>query len=235
MYGVEAVPETLFRNRLDAGGKLAHALEPQRDDSTVVVGLARGGVVVAAGVARSLNVPLDALAVRKVRHPWQPEYAIGAVTPDGSVFLRAVDGLTEAEVAQAVTAAQQSAQELDRRLHEHYATLDLTGKSVLAVDDGLATGATMVAATRWARAGGARCVVASAPVGSVAAAALLRAEADRVVCPIESDHFWAVGLWYADFEQVTDQEVLELLHEAATRANAPRPRDPSLSRRSAAQ
>ena len=126
--------------------------------------------------------PLDALAVRKVGHPWQPEYAIGAVAPGNGVYVRASDGLTEEEVAAAVDAAKVKAVILDRRLHAEFGALDLAGKPCALVDDGLATGATMIAAVRWARSRGAsRIVVPAVPVGATQTVDLLSREADAVV------------------------------------------------------
>jgi len=214
---IEALSGPFFRDRFDAGRVLARALEDERHPAAVVIGLARGGVQVAAEVARLLHAPLDAVAVRKVRHPWQPEYAIGAVTPSGGVYLRGRNGLTEAQVAAAVAAAQNEAEELDHRLHAHRLQLELAGKNALIADDGLATGATMVAALRWARSRGAIRVVAAIPVASTQGVALLREEADQVVCPNELMDFGAVGIWYDDFRQVDDHEVLRLLDEAAAR------------------
>ena len=109
--------DALFLDRTDAGRQLGDALQDERGRDTVVVGLARGGVQVAAEVARALEAPLDVVAVRKVRHPWQPEYALGAVTLGGGVCVHGSNGLTEDELAQAVAAAKEQALELDRRLH----------------------------------------------------------------------------------------------------------------------
>ena len=190
---------------------LARSFEDERHPDLIVVGLARGGVPVAAEIARVLRVPLDAVAVRKVRHPRQPEYAIGAVTPLGGIFLRSRNGLSESQVALAVSEAQRSAEELDRRLHALGPPPDLAGRRALVVDDGLATGATMVAAVRWARSRGASHVVAAAPVGSTQGVALLRRETDLVVCPYELSGFDSVGRWYCDFSQIDDAEVVRLL------------------------
>jgi putative phosphoribosyl transferase len=206
-----------FRDRVDAGRQLAAALATAGlGDEVVVVGLARGGVTVAAEVAAALGAPLDAVAVRKVGHPRQPEYALGAVAPgaDG-VFLRDFGGLGEAELAAVIEGATASAEELDRTFHDDKRQpVDLHAKVVVLVDDGLATGATMIAAIRWARSRGAARVVAAAPVAAAQTAALVRREADALICPYEIQRFGAVGFWYGRFDQVGDDEVIGLLDRA---------------------
>ncbi len=213
-------PEPLFRDRREAGLKLGGALLGERGTGTVVVGLARGGVEVAAEVARGLEAPLDVVAVRKVGHPLQHEYAIGAVTPGDGVYVRARDGLTDEEVADAVAEAQAKAVALDRTLHASQAPLDLAGRTALVVDDGLATGATMIAAVHWARGRGAARVVAAVPVAAAPSAKTLRTEADGVVCLFELSSFGSVGFWYERFDQVEDDEVIRLLAVAAGRLEA---------------
>lgn len=213
------VPEWLvevpfFRDRLEAGRELAASFPARLKDGGVVVGLARGGVQVAAEVARSLNAPLDVVAVRKVGHPWQPEYALGAVTPGDGTYLRATDDLPEDVVAAAVERARLAAEELDRRLHSSRQPLDLAGRSAILVDDGLATGATMIAALRWAKAQGASDTVAAIPVAAADSADLVAGEASLVVCPHRVTDFVAVGLWYECFPQVSDEEVIRLLEPA---------------------
>jgi putative phosphoribosyl transferase len=172
----------LFTDRGDAGKALAAAFEGERGPDLAVVGLARGGVQVAAEVARVLAAPLDAVAVRKVGHPFQPEYGIGAVTPGDGVYVRARDGLSEEELAAVVEEAKAKAALLDRHLHDEQPALGLRGKRVLVVDDGLATGATMIAALRWARAAGAAWVVAAVPVAAADSLALIHPGADEVIC-----------------------------------------------------
>jgi putative phosphoribosyl transferase len=206
-----------FEDRREAGRQLALALRDERLDDAVVIGLARGGVVVAAEVAQALHLPLDAVAVRKVGHPLEPEYAIGAVTPRGGVYVRAHDGLTEEQVQRAVAAAQEKAEALDARIHTEHPPLSLEGKLCLLVDDGLATGATMIAAVRWARAEGARRVIVCVPVGAAETVELLRREADDVVALVAPEAFMAVGFWYRDFLPVSDEEVATLL-SASSRA-----------------
>ena len=207
--------EPLFADRLDAGRRLGHALAGERGPETIVVGLARGGVQVAAEVARALAAPLDVVAVRKVGHPLEPEYALGAVTPGEGVYLRAHDGLSDEQLAAAVRQAQARADELDRELHAGRPPLDPAGKNVIVVDDGLATGATLVAALRWARSREPKLLVAAVPVASVQGAAAARAEADVLVCPYVVGDLGAVGLWYGTFAQVGNDEVLRLLEAAA--------------------
>ena len=208
---IDTLAGPLFRDRSEAGLALAEALGGERQPDTVVVGLARGGVPVAAEVARVLEATLDAVAVRKVRHPRQPEYAIGAVDPLGGLFLRSRNGLTNSQVSLAVADAQRSAEELDRRLHPLGRSPALAGRRALIIDDGLATGATMVAAARWAWGRGATRVVSAAPVGSTQGVDLLRREANLVVCLYTFSHFDSVGRWYREFSQVDDAEVVRLL------------------------
>jgi putative phosphoribosyl transferase len=188
-----------------------------------VVGLARGGVEVAAEVAEVLGLPLDALAVRKVGHPSQPEYGIGAVTPDGTVFVRAHDGLTDEELERAVDATREKADELDRRLHGVRSALSVRDETVILVDDGLATGATMTVAVRWAKGAGATRVVVAVPVAPPESVAGLGVEADDFVCLAEPPFLAAVGFWYLDFAQVSDERVADLLERADERLRPPRP------------
>jgi putative phosphoribosyl transferase len=219
---------TGFASRREAGRLLARTLEggaalDLSAGRVVVIGLARGGVEVAAEVASTLRAPLDALAVRKVGHPWQPEYGIGAVAPGGVKYIRAHDGLTEEELAHAVRIAAMTAETLDATLHAHRAPVDVHGATCILVDDGLATGGTMVAAIRWAHARGARSVVVAVPVGADATVRSLEAddEVDSVVCLVTPLDLGAVGAWYDDFRQVSDEDVVQLLsasQEASTRS-----------------
>jgi putative phosphoribosyl transferase len=208
-----------FHDRVDAGRQLAEALEPRRLGDAVVVGLARGGVVVAGEIARRLSLPFDALAVRKIGHPRQPEYGIGAVTPGGDVvYLRSPEGLGDLDLRRAIEKALAEADALDRILHERHEPVDLSGRTAVLVDDGLATGVTMVAAVRWARSRGAARVIVSVPVGAAQSLGFLRSEADEVVCPHEPGDFWAVGFWYDVFTQVKNEDVVVLLDELDTPA-----------------
>jgi putative phosphoribosyl transferase len=206
-----------YADRREAGLVLADRLRDEHLEDGVVVGLARGGVVVAAEVARRLGLPLDALAVRKVRHPLQPEYAIGAVTPGAGLFLRPHVDVTAESAGAAVALARSGAEALDRRIHGARPPVAIAGRTCVLVDDGLATGATMVAAARWAHSTGASRVVIAVPVGPAATLEQLGAEADLVVCAQSPATIFSVGEWYGDFRQVSDDEVVQLLEESSRR------------------
>lgn len=201
---------TVFADRHEAGRLLAESVRDARVGAAAVVGLARGGVVVAAEVAAALGVPVDALAVRKVGHPLQPEYALGAVAP-GVVFVRPGIDVPARVAEAAVAAASTAAEELDRRLHAHRGPVTVRGRACVLVDDGLATGATMVAAIRWARSNGASRVVVAVPVGPAETLRALMREADEVIAVEAPETIFAVGEWYDDFGEVADAEVAALL------------------------
>jgi predicted phosphoribosyltransferase len=205
----------VYDDREQAGMALVEALADEKLEGAIAVGLARGGIEVAAPVARALHLRLDALAVRKVGHPWHPEYGLGAVTPDGTVYLRESDGLDQQAIDSVIARAQERARILDERLHAEHPALDPAGTACILVDDGLATGATMIAAARWARRANATRVLAAVPVASVEGIALLEPEVDRVVCPVAVYDFGAVSIWYRSFGQVEDDRVIELLEAAA--------------------
>lgn len=206
--------KTTFRNRDVAGESLGAALAPYAGRSDVqVLGLVRGGVPVAAVVARRLAAPLDVLVVRKLGVPWAPEVAFGALGPGGVCVLNddIAHRLDRADVAAVI---HREAAELSRRESRYRGDrppLDLTGKVAIIVDDGLATGATARAAVAVARRLSADRVVVAAPVGSTEAIALLAAEADEVVCPVTPSGFGAVSRFYTDFRQVDDDTVVRLL------------------------
>jgi predicted phosphoribosyltransferase len=206
-----------YRDRTDAGRRLGEFLAPWRSPDVVVLGLPRGGVPVAAEVAAALDAPLDVIVVRKLGIPYQPEVAMGAIGEGG------VRVLDEALVARAgVTAAEVDAVErreratLDARVARFRADgerLDLTDRTAIIVDDGIATGATANAAARVARRLGASRVVVAAPVGGTDAASRVE-DADEVVCLLQPRDFQAVGAHYRDFGQTSEDEVAALLAAA---------------------
>ena len=208
-----------FRDRTAAGEALAAAVVDTLPAAgpRAVLGIPRGGVIVAVPVARTLAVPLGVVVPRKVGAPDQPELALGAVAPGGIRYLDrgliARAGIGEDELARLVRAAEA---ECERRTAAYGATpADLHDRAAVLVDDGIATGATAVAAARWARDRGAARVVIAAPVAPVAVATALREAADDVVVLATPRPFVAVGRWYERFAQTTDEEVRAAL--AATR------------------
>lgn len=184
----------------------------------MVLALPRGGVPVAFEVARALRLPLDVLVVRKLGLPAQPEYAFGALAGDGlpeidDHVVRMLD-LRPSEI-DAVVRAERA--EMARRTQAYRGDrplLEMRGRAVLVIDDGLATGATMRAAVRGLRRQGAGAVIAAVPVGSPEACEALQREADDVVCVRCPTVFRSVGAWYGDFSQTTDDEVCALLAQA---------------------
>jgi putative phosphoribosyl transferase len=209
----------VFANRAAAGVELARALKHRTLKPPVaVLGLPRGGVAVAAPVAQALHAALDVIVVRKVGFPGQPELAIGAIAPPNIVVRepRVADELSEYEDlhdAAFERAASEERRELERREQLYRAglpPLDLSGRTAILVDDGLATGSTMLAAIRAARAMKAARIIVAAPVASPDAAALVAAEADETVF-LETPQLFAISQWYGEFEQLDDQEVCRLL------------------------
>ncbi|HEX7104838.1 MAG TPA: phosphoribosyltransferase family protein [Acidothermaceae bacterium] len=210
-----------FRDRTEAGQVLGELVRAQlRDlplDDVVVIGLARGGVPVAAGVARALNAALDVCVVRKLGAPGQPEFAFGAIAEDDGRVVEFLDvetvrelGLRDSDVD---NVRRTAAAELSRRAHSYRAgraPLDVRNKHVVLVDDGLATGATMRAAIRSTRDRGAAAVTVAVPVGAPDTVASLRADVD-VVCAMAPADFFAVGYHYDDFRPTTDDEIRALL------------------------
>ena len=207
-----------FASRQDAGRQLGEFLRRRGMSADVVLGLPRGGVVVAAEVARALRCPLDVLIVRKIGHPWQREFAVGALAePDVVIFdesFKWKNPVARAELDDVI--AEEKKRLWEYRLQFHHAALPvLEDKTVLLVDDGLATGATAEAAVTSAKRQKARRVIVAAPVASTHAAERLRREADEVVVVFADADFGAVGQYYAKFSQTSDEEVKGLLCAAS--------------------
>lgn len=205
----------MFRDREDAGRKLAELIaDAVNGRPAVVLGVARGGVIVAASVARSLGLPLDVAVPRKLGAPENPELGIGAVAPG----VRVIDeNVAEAAGASDVYIAQEAAiqeREISRRTalyRRDRSPLDLSGKQAIVVDDGVATGGTALAAIRWAVLEGAASVVFAAPVAPAGVEGLLKGECDQVLILEKHEWFGSVGQWYERFDQVDDSEVVSAL------------------------
>jgi len=220
----------LFRDRLDAGRRLAEKLSRYAGKSDVVVlALPRGGVPVAAEVARALDAPLDVFLVRKLGFPGQEELAMGAIASGGSrvlntSLLRRLH--VPPETVDAV--AMRERRELDRREREYrgsHSPASVRGRTVILVDDGLATGASMHAAVAALRAQEPARIVVAVPVGAPSTCEDLRQIADEIVCAETPEPFAAVGQWYDDFSQTTDEEVRQLLEASRSPGRSrPRPR-----------
>jgi putative phosphoribosyl transferase len=212
------MPVHTFHDRADAGRYLAgHLSEYAKHDDVLVLALPRGGVPVAAEVARALHVPLDVFLVRKLGAPGQEELAIGAIASGG------VRVLNE-EVIRALSISPQTIEEIARQeeheLHRREQayrgdrpSIDVRGRTVILIDDGLATGSTMRAAARALRNRGPGKVVVAVPVAAASTCREFQSEVDQVVCVMTPEPFRAVGLWYEDFTQTTDEEVRQLLRE----------------------
>jgi putative phosphoribosyl transferase len=211
----------IFSDRQEAGKRLSAALEgfAGRDD-VIVLGLPRGGVVVAFEVARALKAPLDVYLVRKLGVPGHEELALGAIASGGVTILNQ-DVLQAVQVTQSeiemVAEREQAVLERRERLYRgHSEPLELSGKTVIVIDDGLATGATMRTAIRSIRDHTPARIIAAVPVAPAETCARLEREADGAVCLLTPEPFYAIGAWYQDFAQTSDDEVVALLEEAAS-------------------
>ncbi len=208
----------VFRDRRDAGQRLAPLLAHLAGEQPIVFALPRGGVPVAIEVARALGAPLDLLTVRKLGAPENPEYAVGAIAEDGTAVVdQAIArhlGITQEAFDEVVARERRELRSRTERLREGRPPLDVEGRTVVVVDDGLATGLSDLAAVLALRRRGAGRIVVAAPVASPEAVSRLREEADDVVCLTTPRELIGVGRWYEDFSQVSDEEVLALLSQA---------------------
>ncbi|GBC71033.1 Putative phosphoribosyl transferase [Candidatus Calditenuaceae archaeon HR02] len=208
----------IFRDRFDAGLRLAEGLREYLGPDSVVYGIARGGVVVAGVVARRLGCALDVIVVKKIGAPFNPELAAAAVTEFGDVAIEeevvAFYGISREAV---LKRASEHVPDLRRRAESYRGGrgfIEPAGKTVAVIDDGLATGTTMVAAVKSIKKMNPSRLIASAPVASTTAASKLRPLVDQVVCPYVEEEFYAVGEFYEKFAQVTDAEVVRYLRES---------------------
>jgi putative phosphoribosyl transferase len=209
----------IFADRVDAGARLAEALERFAGDDVVVLAIPRGGVVVGEVAARALGAPLDVVVPRKIGAPMNPELGIGAIAPG----IRVLDprmiqmlGVTSDYLEREIETQEREIERRERAYRGPRPPVDVRGKVAIVVDDGVATGGTAIAALRWARGAGAERVVLAVPVAPGRSLGRLRDEADEVIVLSAPELFSAVGEWYRSFRQTSDREVVEALARSAT-------------------
>jgi putative phosphoribosyl transferase len=207
-----------FRNRQDAGRKLAAKLREFAAEHPIVLALPRGGVPVGYEVARALSAPLDVWVVRKIGVPWHAELGIGAVAEGGYIHLSREIlghlGISEEEQSKATESKRREVEERVRRFRGEHPRPVLRDRTVIVVDDGIATGGTVRAAIRSIRAEGPKKVVLAVPVAAPDALEALAPEVDRAVSLLTPPDLYAIGLWYEDFRQLSDDDVVRLLDRA---------------------
>ncbi len=209
----------IFRDRAEAGQLLAESLEAYAGRPDVIVlAIPRGGVPVGYEVAKRLHVPLDLLLVRKLGVPFHPELAMGAISSGGALVVDSelMDslGLSTRDLAAAVEREHAELERREREFRGSTPPLDITGKTVIVVDDGLATGSTMQAGIETLRARDPASIVIGVPVAPRETCDLLRDRVDQLICLVSPPRFYAVGVWYFDFSQTTDGEVRAILERA---------------------
>ncbi len=204
-----------FRDRRDAGRRLAAALRSEVSPDVLVLGLARGGVPVAYEVAKKLRAPLDVLVVRKLGLPGHEELAMGAIGPGGARVLNdevvRLTHVSPSVVDHVAAREQREAERRERKYRRGREPEEVRGRHVVVVDDGLATGASMRAAVASLRQQGARRITVAVPVGSPGACEDLQGDADEVLCLTSPEWLFAIGPFYEDFSPTSDEEVRELL------------------------
>ncbi len=209
-----------FLDRRDAGRQLAGRLSALADADSVVLALPRGGVPVAHEIASRLGASMDVLLVRKLGVPWQPELAFGAVSTGGVTVLNdevmRAAGLGREEIDAVIDRERAELERRERLYRGERAPVDVSGRTVVLVDDGIATGSTVRAALRALSARGAARTIVAAPVAAPETVEALRREADDVVCVETPPDLVAIGFWYRDFSPVADEEVLEILESGLT-------------------
>ena len=207
----------IFADRAEAGWMLVERLRGDALDRPLVLAIPRGGVETGAAIARGLGAELDVVLSRKLRAPHQPELALGAVSENGAVYLNHfASAMTDAGEAYIEAERRRQLAEITRRkdlFRSVRPQVPLAGRTVILTDDGVATGATMIAALHWVRTAGAKRIIVAVPVGAPHTLDAIRPLCDRLVCLEEPDAFWAIGQFYRDFEQVDDARVVELLRD----------------------
>ena len=206
----------IFVDRLEAGRQLAEALSDLKGEDVVVLGIPRGGVVVAVEVARAHGWALDTVIPRKVRAPGNPELGLGAIAPGVRVLderMLQMLGVSESYLEREIAEEEREIQRRSEAYRRGRPPVDVKDKVAVVVDDGIATGGTATAAVRWAKAEGARKVILAVPVAPAEGVRNLSREADEVVCLETPEPFYAVGQWFQEFPQTSDEEVVHILDE----------------------
>lgn len=207
--------DMIFRDRKQAGEQLARDLEKYKGKETVVLAIPRGGVVVGAEVVRVLGCPLDVIVIRKIGAPGNPEFAIGAIGPNDQIFLdQKIVARYNISKEYINTEVGRQGLEMERRervYREGKAPLDLVNKTVILVDDGIATGADVRVAIKSVKCQRPKKLILAVPVGPKETIEVLRKEVDELVCLVTPEVFYAVGQFYQEFGQTTDEEVVEIL------------------------
>lgn len=212
----------MFHDRYDAAGRLAEALAKyQRDANAIILAIPRGALQIGEVLHEKLGLPLDIIVTKKIPHPMSEEYAIGAVGPDGEYFVT----LAALDVAPEYIEAKK--EQLRAAVEERYVRYrgkrpkpDLRGKTVIIVDDGIATGSTMLAAIHVIRKKRPERIIVAVPVGARDSVAKVSSEADETICLLTPDSFFAIGQFYEDFTQVEDGEAIAILEKCRKRPEA---------------
>lgn len=208
----------IYQDRVDAGRQLARSLQEFKEDPEVtIIALPRGGVVLGYEIAKILNLPLDIISPRKIGAPFNPEFAIGAITETGegifSQDLIAHLHVSEKYIQETIQREKTLARERLDLYRKSRPPRELSGRKIIIVDDGIATGSTMRAAIKTVRAERAKELIVALPVGPPDTVSRLKQEVDRLICLAVPSEFYAVGQFYKNFEQVSDQEVISLLEK----------------------
>jgi len=215
--GNAMIEHGIFNDREEAGWMLVERLRGMIMEKPLVLAIPRGGVEIGAVLARGLGAELDVVLSRKLRAPHQPELALGAVSESGEVYLNHfASAMTDVGDAYVEAERQRQLGEIERRRKMYRAVrpqAPIMGRSVIVTDDGIATGATMIAGLRTVQAAGPKEILVAVPVAAPDRIAAIRPLCDRVVCLLEPQAFWAIGQFYRHFEQVPDERVVELLRE----------------------
>jgi predicted phosphoribosyltransferase len=204
----------LYKNRREAGEKLSTYLTKYKETNAILLAIPRGGVPVADVIADNLGLQLDVIIVKKVGHPSNPEYAVGAVTTNSSYINKEnIANVRKEYLRNETRKKQEEARYLYRELRGDKPPIIPGGKTVILVDDGVATGSTLVAATNLVKTLDAKQVVIAVPVGSTHTVRSLLRTADEVMCPLQPPMFYAIGQFYEDFSQVPTEQVKEILNK----------------------